>query len=313
MPDYGKSLEFGYFLTPTASDPSEALRLAALADELGLDLLGVQDHPYQGGFLDTWTLLSAIAARTERIRVFPDVANLPLRPPAVLAKAAATLDLISGGRVEMGLGAGGFWDAIEAMGGPRRGPGEAVAALEEAIRVIRLMWGGGGAARFSGDHYRLGGVRPGPAPAHPVGIWVGAYGPRMLELTGRLGDGWIPSHPYALPEHLPQMNRRIDNAATEAGRDPSSIRRLYNVGGVITRGGGSGFLEGPPSLWTEQLVALALEGGIDGFLFVPSGDPDEQLRRFAEEAAPAVREAVAKERARCGVAHTPGDPPKSDQ
>lgn len=234
MPDYGKPLEFGYFLTSAASNPAEVLRLAQLADRLDLDLLGIQDHPYQGGFLDTWTFLSAIAARTERIRVFPDVANLPLRPPAVLAKAAATLDLISGGRVELGLGAGGFWDAIEAMGGPRRGPGEAVTALAEAIQVVRLMWSGDRAARFSGEHYRLGGIRPGPVPAHPVGVWVGAYGPRMLELTGRLGDGWIPSHPYAPPERLPEMNRRIDAAAAEAGREPSSVRRLYNVGGRIT-------------------------------------------------------------------------------
>lgn len=290
--------QFGYFLTPDAADPGEVVRLALLADDLGLDLLGVQDHPYQGAFMDTWTLLSVIAARTRRISVFPDVANLPLRPPAVLAKSAATLDLISDGRVELGLGAGAFWDAIEAMGGPRRGPGEAVAALEEAIHVIRLVWGGGRgserAARLFGEHYRLGGVRPGPTPAHPVGIWVGAVGPRMLELTGRLGDGWLPSSPWAPPERLPEMNRRIDDAATRAGRDPSSIRRLYNVGGVITEGGNPGFLEGPPSLWTEQLAALALENGMDGFIFAPSGgDPDEQLSRFAEEVAPAVRKAVA--------------------
>ena len=309
MTDYDRPLEFGLFLTPTASDPAEVLRLALLADKLGLDLVGVQDHPYQGAFMDTWTLLSVIAARTERVRVFPDVANLPLRPPAVLAKSAATLDLVSGGRVELGLGAGGFWDAIEAMGGPRRAPGEAVAALEEAIRVIRLMWGSergsergnGRAVRFAGKHYRLGGVRPGPAPAHPIGIWVGAYGPRMLELTGRLGDGWIPSYPYAPPERLPEMNRRIDDAAAGAGREPSKVRRLYNVGGVITKGGGSGFLEGPPSLWTEQLAALALESGIDGFVFVPSGDPENQMRRFAEEVVPAVRQAVAGKRAGAGA------------
>lgn len=123
---------------------------------------------------------------------------------------------------------------------------------------------------------------------------MGAYGPRMLELTGRLVDGWIPSYPYAPPERLPEMNRRIDDAAIKAGRDPSSIRRLYNVNGVITEVGGPGFLEGPPSEWTERLAALALEGGMDGFLFAPSGgDPDEQLGRFDEEVAPAVLKAVA--------------------
>ena len=129
MTDYGRDLEFGYFLTPTAADPARLVAAARELEELDFELLGVQDHPYQASFLDTWTLLSVIAARTSRRRVFPDVASLPLRPPAVLAKAAATLDLLSGGRLELGLGAGAFWDGIAAMGGPRRGPCEAIEAL----------------------------------------------------------------------------------------------------------------------------------------------------------------------------------------
>ena len=143
-------VRFGYFLTPEA-DPTRPLELARLADELGFDLIGVQDHPYQRRFHDTWTLLTAIAVTTHQVSVFPDVASLPMRPPAMLAKAAATLDLLSGGRLELGLGAGAFWDAIVAMGGPRRGPGESIRALEEAIQVIRLMWSEQPAVRFSGE------------------------------------------------------------------------------------------------------------------------------------------------------------------
>src|SRR5260370_10536494 len=139
MTDYSRPLQFGYFPTPDAGNYPEVLRVARLVDDLGLDLIGIQEHPYQRRFFDTWTLLTAIAAQTGRVRIFPDVANLPLRPPAVLAKAAATLDLISGGRFELGLGAGGFWEAIEAMGGPVRTPKEAVAAFPDAIHVIRLM------------------------------------------------------------------------------------------------------------------------------------------------------------------------------
>src|SRR5207244_699216 len=82
------------------------MRQAIAADELGFDVVGIQDHPYQRRFFDTWTLLTAIAMRTDRITVFPDVANVPLRPPAMLAKAAATLDILSDGRLELGLGAG---------------------------------------------------------------------------------------------------------------------------------------------------------------------------------------------------------------
>src|SRR5256885_7202152 len=116
--DYGQPVQFGVFVTPVATE--DPMRQAIAADELGFDLIGIQDHPYQRRFFDTWTLLTAIATQTGRVRIFPDVANLPLRPPAVLAKAAATLDLISGGRFELGLGAGGFWEAIEAMGEPVR-------------------------------------------------------------------------------------------------------------------------------------------------------------------------------------------------
>ena len=177
--DYGQPVRFGVFLTPDASQPSRLLALAGLADELGFDAIGVQDHPYQRRFLDTWTLLTAIAVRTSRVQVFPDVANLPLRPPAILAKAAASLDLLSGGRVELGLGAGGAWEAIKAIGGPVRTPGESVAAVEEAIQVIRLMWSGERGVRFDGKFYQLAGVQTGPKPLHPIGIWLGAYRPRM--------------------------------------------------------------------------------------------------------------------------------------
>src|SRR5690606_5441075 len=131
-----------------------------------------QDHPYQPSFLDTWTLLSYVASRTERIHVAGNVLNLPLRPPAVLARAAASLDILSGGRVALGLGAGGFQDAIAAMGGRRLSPGESVAALDEAIAVIRAIWDTGerGGVRVEGEHYRVVGAKRGPTPAHDIPI-----------------------------------------------------------------------------------------------------------------------------------------------
>ncbi len=154
--DYGHPLEFGYFLTPDAGDPLGVLETARLADGLGYDLIGVQDHPYQSRHLDTSSLLAVILAQTASLRVFADVANLPLRPPAVLAKAAATLDLLSGGRFELGIGAGGYLDAAHAMGAPALTPAESLAALEEGIAVVRAMW----SARAPGHTLR----RP-PLPA----------------------------------------------------------------------------------------------------------------------------------------------------
>jgi alkanesulfonate monooxygenase SsuD/methylene tetrahydromethanopterin reductase-like flavin-dependent oxidoreductase (luciferase family) len=296
VPDAGRPLEFGYFLVPAASDPRALLAEARLAEQAGFDLIGIQDHPYQRRYLDTFTLLAALATVTERIGLFPDVANLPLRHPAMLAKTAASIDLLSGGRFELGLGAGGFWDAIAAMGGPRRSPGEALEALEEAITLVRLLWGGAPSARFDGRHYQVVGLKPGPAPAHPIGVWVGGYRPRMLELIGRLADGWLPSFPYAPPERLAGMQARIDDAAAAAGRDPSAVRRLYNISGRIAAGGG-GFLDGPAGQWVEQLLPLVVEMGMDTFVLWPSQSPAEQLQAFAAEVAPALREAVAVHRA----------------
>jgi alkanesulfonate monooxygenase SsuD/methylene tetrahydromethanopterin reductase-like flavin-dependent oxidoreductase (luciferase family) len=131
--DYGHTLEFGAFITPAAGDPQVPVMLSQVAEAAGLDLVTFQDHPYQPAFLDTWTLMSYVAARTTRIRVTANVLNLPLRPPAVLARAAASLDLLSGGRFELGIGAGGFPDAIASMGGPRLTPGQSIDALAEAI------------------------------------------------------------------------------------------------------------------------------------------------------------------------------------
>src|SRR5438094_2518450 len=142
-------------------NPTRALDVASIADEVGFDLIGVQDHPYQWRFFDTMTLLTAMAMRTHRITLFPDVASLPMRPPAVLAKAAASIDVLSGGRFELGLGAGGFWEAIKAMGGSVRTPGESVSAVEEAIQVTRRMWSGERNLKFEGRCYQLSGVSPG--------------------------------------------------------------------------------------------------------------------------------------------------------
>jgi alkanesulfonate monooxygenase SsuD/methylene tetrahydromethanopterin reductase-like flavin-dependent oxidoreductase (luciferase family) len=294
MADYGHDLSFGIFVTPQADAGAHVIELARRADAAGLDWVSVQDHPYQPAFLDAWTLLTAIATSTDNIGVFPNVANLPLRPPAMLARAAASLDILSGGRVELGIGTGAFWDAIAAMGGPRRTAGESVDALREAIAVIRALWTPGHGARLQGKHYDLNGAKPGPFPVHQVGIWVGAYKERMLRLTGELADGWLPSSPYAPPEQLAAMNAVIDAAAIDAGRPPAAVRRIYNIAGSFS-GSGAGFLAGPPKVWAEQLAGLALDEGMSGFVLM--ADDALTVERFATEVAPSVRDLVERERA----------------
>lgn len=286
---YGRQLEFGVSIVPTSADLDLARSLARRADELGLDLVGIQDHPYQWRYLDTWALLADLLARPERVRFFPDVANLPLRGPAMIAKQAATLDALSGGRFELGLGAGGFWEAIGAMGGPVRSGREALEALEDAIRIIRSFWSGERTISVEGEHYSVRGLHPGPAPAHALGIWLGVGKPRALALTGRLADGWVPSLFWATPELVPEMHKRIDDGATEAGRDPARIRRVYNVGGRIADGPVRGLLDGPPGHWIETLTGFAAELGFDTFVFWPDEEPLVQLERFAREVVPALR------------------------
>lgn len=287
-------IEFGISIVPAAAEVDAARAVVRRADELGLDLVGIQDHPYQWRFLETWMLIADLLARTERIRVFPDVANLPLRAPAMIAKQAASLDVLSGGRFELGLGAGAFWESVGAMGGPARSPGEAVDALEEAIRIIRLFWSGERTIDYEGRFYSVRGLHPGPPPAHSIGIWLGAYKPRMLALTGRLADGWVPSLPYAPPPEIPAMRDRIDEAAAAAGRDPSEIRRVYNLMGEIAEGGeGGDGLRGSSAQWIEWLTSFSVDLGFDTLIFWPQGDAVRQVERFATEVAPAVREAVA--------------------
>ena len=302
--DYGHSVEFGYFLIPDGGDPQGVLETARLVDGLDYDLIGVQDHPYQSRHLDASSLLAAILAQTASVRVFADVANLPLRPPAVLAKAAATLDLLSGGRFELGLGAGGYLDAAHAMGAPALAPAESLAALEEAVAVIRAMWSGGRRGiRFDGRYYQLAGVRPGPAPAHPIQIWIGANRPRALALTGRVADGWVsPLMSYKPPREALQANLAIDRAAREAGRDPREIRRIYNVQGAFTSASQGPAADtdqgivGPPEHWAEVLTHLTLDLGFGTFVLAAPPDPDT-LTTFIQDVAPDVRERVAERRA----------------
>jgi alkanesulfonate monooxygenase SsuD/methylene tetrahydromethanopterin reductase-like flavin-dependent oxidoreductase (luciferase family) len=298
MADYGQPMEFGYFLTPDASDPGGVLETARLADELGYDLLGVQDHPYQRRHLDALALIGVILGRTERIRVFPAVGNLPLRPPAVFAKAAAMLDVLSGGRFESGLGGGGYLEPAHAMGAPELTPGESIEALEEAVEILRESWNGARSIRHHGRHYDLEGMKPGPAPAHPIGIWLGAAKPRALALTGRVADGWVaPMMIYVPPAEVPAAEELIDRAARDAGRDPGEIRRIYIMSGEFTAEAPAPAQEtdqtivGPPAHWVDVLTHFALDLGFGTLVLATPPDPGT-LRTFIEEVAPRVRERV---------------------
>jgi alkanesulfonate monooxygenase SsuD/methylene tetrahydromethanopterin reductase-like flavin-dependent oxidoreductase (luciferase family) len=293
-------IEFGISLAPAAADLDTILALTQAAEAAGLDLLGIQDHPYVAEFADTLALAGHLLANTDRIRVFPDVANLPLRAPAMLAKTAATLDLLSSGRFELGLGAGANQRAVHAMGGPARTRAEALPALTEGIQVIRALWAAGQSTHAGGQYYRVDGLHAGPAPAHPIGIWLGTVGPRALELTGRIADGWAAPIPnYLAYEQRGTAQDRIDTAARDAGRDPRSIRRLLQLPGTITDERddgpptGNNPITGPPNRWAETITHFVRDLRYDTAIFWPEHQNRAQLDRYTREVVPAVGNALA--------------------
>jgi alkanesulfonate monooxygenase SsuD/methylene tetrahydromethanopterin reductase-like flavin-dependent oxidoreductase (luciferase family) len=295
------SLSFGISIVPYANSFKGGRELVRIADEAGLEYVGIQDHPYQARFLDTFSLIATLLASTSRISFLTDVANLPLRGPAMIAKAGASLDVLSGGRFELGLGAGGFLQQVASMGGPRHSRGQSVDALEEAIDVIRLMWSGERVVSFEGRHYRLEEAHPGPPPAHPIGIWLGAFGPRMQRLTARKASGWLPSLGMLSAEELRAGNELIGAVAEEAGRDPREIKRVLNLQGVIgesheppERRLPVGYLAGEPLVgpgewWADTLSGFA-EDGFDTFVFWPIDPTPQQVELFASKVLPLLRE-----------------------
>ena len=277
--------------------------MAQQADGDGLDLFSLQDHPYLGGRLDTYAAIGFILGRTQRISGFANVTNLPTRPAPMLARTVTSLSALSGGRLVLGMGAGGLWDRISDMGVPRLSPGDAVDAFEEAIVLVKRLSGGGPPVTYQGRHYQVNQIGPAPVPAPPV--WTGSVGPKSLAATGRVADGWIPGHAADwLSDRYRASRPVIDQAAAAIGRDPREVRTVFNFPGRITdqplaatRDRDGRWIGGSAIQWAEELTQAVLDHGAAGFmLFSPSGGtPDtESLARWAREIAPAVREATRK-------------------
>jgi alkanesulfonate monooxygenase SsuD/methylene tetrahydromethanopterin reductase-like flavin-dependent oxidoreductase (luciferase family) len=288
-------LQFGLSVTPASRDLSGITRLTAVAEATGLDLVAIPDHPYQPTFFETWTLLTYLAARTNEIRFIPDVLNLALRPPAMLAKAATTLDALIGGRLDLGVGAGGYADLVDGMGGVGRTGGQAVQATAESVQILRLALDAKEPIDFPGVHHHTSGYQPGPPPAHRIPIWVGGLRSRMRALTGRYADGWIcPINTGLPPDGVPAAQKSIDTAARKAGREPRDVRRLYNIFGSIgPRRHGAG-LHGPTDLWVDTLSDWVVNLGFDSLIFWPATPSSEQVHQFADQVAPGVRDRVAE-------------------
>jgi alkanesulfonate monooxygenase SsuD/methylene tetrahydromethanopterin reductase-like flavin-dependent oxidoreductase (luciferase family) len=279
------------------------LDMAAEADRGGLDLFTVADHLYFGDKLDAYSAVGFVLGRTARVSGVVAVTNLPTRPAPALARTITSLSALSGGRVILGIGAGAIWDMITQLGIPRRTPGAAVRALEEAIALIRQLCDGGEPVSFDGAFYQVTGLQPAPVPAPP--IWTGSVGPHSLAVTGRAADGWVPSRGSDWLSELYRESRpKIDEAAAAVGRSPAAITDIFNFSGRITpsplartRDDDGRWTGGSVAQWTEEMTSAVIEHGAGGFVYRTTDDtpPPVAVARFAQEVVPAVREAVSKE------------------
>lgn len=293
---------FGFGAHSVIDDGVELTRLTQQADRDGLDHFSLSDHPYLGTRLDAYAAIAFVLGSTRHITGLANVTNLPTRPAPMLARMVTSLSALSGGRVVLGMGAGGLWDRIAAMGVPKLAPGDAVDAFEEAVVLVRKLSGGGRPVTFHGRHYRVDGIEPAPVTAPRV--WTGSVGPKSLAATGRVADGWIPGHAADwLSERYRRSRPVIDDAAVAVGRDPGEIGTYFNLPGRITdrplpatRDDAGRWIGGSVDQWVDELTGAVLEHKASGFtLFSPDGGTQDivSIGRWAAEIAPAVREAVS--------------------
>lgn len=219
---------------------------AQQAEEFGFDSVWLSDHLFldlaryggpedRQGAMECFTTLGGLAASTSRVRLGTLVVCNDLRSPALVAKMAATLDVLTGGRIDLGLGAGWYEPEFAAAGIPFRSPEQRIARLEEAVQIVAGMLASPSFS-FTGKHYGVDHAwnlpQPVQSPRPPV--WIGGKGDRVVQLAGRHADGFNTVWAWT-PEAYAGRIEQLERGAIEAGRDPGSIRRsvgLYTLPGI---------------------------------------------------------------------------------
>jgi alkanesulfonate monooxygenase SsuD/methylene tetrahydromethanopterin reductase-like flavin-dependent oxidoreductase (luciferase family) len=297
-----RKLLFGIGLENGVDQVSEMLGHARFADEAGLDLVSLSDHPYFSERVDAYAALGFVLGATSNVTGAVIMTNLLSRPAPILSRTVTGMSTLSRGRVILGIGAGGNWDEIVALGAPRLSPAARVRALEEAIILVRALSGGGDPVTFDGEFYQVTDLTPAVAATPP--IWVGSLGPKNLAVTGRHADGWIPGHLADWRSRQVAESRPIvDEAAASVGRDPADVGTIYNVSGRLerrplteTRDDEGRWSGGGVAQWVEELTVAVVEQNAAAFIYlVPPGDSisGTALNLWAHEVVPAVREATA--------------------
>jgi probable F420-dependent oxidoreductase len=320
-------IQFGFGL-PTRgplSTPQNLVRLAQRGDELGFDFISVSDHvvipraigsryPYStsgefavdpsGSYLEQLTVLTYIAARTSNVRLLTSVMVVPQRPPVLTAKQLASLDVLSGGRLIFGIGAGWLREEFEALDAPAFA--ERGKVTDEYLRAFKELWTNEEPV-FDGDFAQFHDIAFAPKPVqtpHPP-IWVGGESDAALRRTARLGDAWYPigsnpRQPLGTTAHLAAAIDRLRQYAREAGRDAAEIDLAYSAGWYNDRDAELGddrnrrSFTGSPRQVADDVHAFAalgvrhfgfgmIDGTLDGSL--------ARLERFATIVRPLIERA----------------------
>lgn len=297
-----EALQFGILVPQDAPFPALIERWQR-AEELGLDHLWVADHAgdyrnlITGHWFDGWTVLALMATETTRIRIGTLVSNPILRPPALLAKEALTIDHLSGGRLELGIGTGiaGFDHA--AMGVDYWSAGERAARFSEYVEVVdELLSSPSGLYSFEGRYYRTqeAPMEPPPVQRPRPPITVGGQSPTVLRVAAERADCWNTHGPFGLGideivEITRQQNDRLDEMCAALGRDPGELRRSLLLFGVLDAWASPGAL--------ETVVVRFREVGIGEFvIFWPASQQLKLFEHVVTEVIPSLKRLEATER-----------------
>jgi alkanesulfonate monooxygenase SsuD/methylene tetrahydromethanopterin reductase-like flavin-dependent oxidoreductase (luciferase family) len=305
-------IEFGFIMP---ADQLDKTRRGAYVEDLNRALAIVEDHFASAWCIDHlqtgdddqlegWTALCYMAAQHPRLKLGHTVLCQSYRNPALLAKMAATLQFLSGGRFVLGLGAGWHEEEFRAYGYDFPAAGVRVEQLDETLQIIRALWGEG-PATFEGRHYHVTNAycEPRPDPVPP--LMIGAFRPKMLRLTAQYADWWNASstgiHEYR------RLSAQLDAACTEIGRDPATLRRTWGGGCVCAPTeararavGGTRYgteneddynFVGTPAQVAAQMQPF-IDMGVDYFMVDCGGWPDlTTLELLVSEVLPRLKEA----------------------
>ncbi len=287
-------------VNPRGLDYQGVVSVARAAEAAGFETIAFSDRPPENN-LEAWTLATAVACATERIIVTHSTLNVPYRNPAMVAKMAASLDVVTGGgRVLLTIGAGGQETHATSYGMRFGAPGERVDALIDAIHIMRGMWSEESFS-YEGKFHSVDGATLQPKPVNgPLSVFIGAAGPRMLRLAGSLADGWIKNGGWpASPEAYAELQEQVERGAEAAGRDPGTLRRVVNCTAYVgsedpatvmpSTLGASGGLMGTAEQVLE-IIERHREAGVDAFQVQFQNDiAHEQIPAFGEQVITKLR------------------------